>query len=451
LFSTTDTIVAIATPPGRGGIGVVRLSGPDAVRVGQALISRGDPLVPRHATLAAIVDSTRTIDQVVVTWFAAPHSYTGEDVVEISGHGSPVLLKRIVELAMRGGARLAEPGEFTLRAHLNGRLDLVQAEAVADLVDAVTPLQARAAMDQLEGTLTQVIAAIDAALFDLTARLEASLDFPDEGFHFVARDGVREELSGISSQLLRLSTEGRAGRVIREGRSVVIVGPPNAGKSSLFNALVGAARAIVTDVPGTTRDVLTERVDLAGVPVTLVDTAGLREAGDAIEAEGVSRARQARDVAALTVVVLDRSVPLSPADLAIVAETPDPKVIARNKADLAPAWPVDHAPVAFAGAIDVSAATGVGLDALRARLAGDLTGLEDLRDPPAISNVRHLALVDEAIAALGRADAAIEVGATEELVLVDLSAARRALEEITGRRTPEDLLHHIFARFCVGK
>lgn len=448
--------MAIATPPGRGGIGVVRLSGPKAVRIGQALIARGDPFLPRHATLTAIVEpatsgATHTIDQVVVTWFAAPQSYTGDDVVEISGHGSPVLLQRIVDLAMRAGARLAEPGEFTLRAYLNGRLDLVQAEAVADLVDAVTPLQARAAMDQLEGTLTLAIAGIDAALFDLAARLEASLDFPDEGFHFVTRDDARRELDGIRRNLIGLSTEGRVGRVIREGRLVVIVGPPNAGKSSLFNALVGAARAIVTDVPGTTRDVLTERLDLGGVPVTIVDTAGLREAGDAIEAEGVSRARQARAVAALTVVVLDGSIPLSRADLAIVEETSGPKVVVRNKADVVPAWVVAEAPPAVGDAIDVSATTGAGLAALRERLVIELTGRDDLRDTPAISNVRHLALVDEALTAIGRADAALEAGATEELVLVDLTAARHTLEEITGRRTPNDLLHHIFSRFCVGK
>jgi len=269
VFSTSDTIVAIATPPGRGGIGVVRLAGPDAPRIAQTLIARSDPFTARHATLCTIAQpGTGTVDQVVVTWFAAPHSYTGDDVVELSGHGSPVLLQRIVELAMRAGARLAEPGEFTLRAYLNDRLDLVQAEAVADLVDAVTPLQARAAMDQLEGTLTTAIARIDAALFDLSARLEASLDFPDEGFHFATREETRQDLDGIHASLSRLASDGRAGRVVREGRTVVIVGPPNAGKSSLFNALVGSARAIVTDVPGTTRDVLTERVDLAGVPVT---------------------------------------------------------------------------------------------------------------------------------------------------------------------------------------
>jgi tRNA modification GTPase len=298
VFSTTDTIVAIATPQGRGGIGVVRLSGPDSLRIARALMGRDAPLQPRHATFGHIVDlqgsSSRVVDQVVVTFFSAPRSFTGEDVVEISAHGSTVLLRRIVELALTHGARLGEPGEFTLRAHLNGRLDLIQAEAVADLVDAVTPLQARAAMDQLEGTLTSAIGRIDAGLFDLAARLEASLDFPEEGFHFVTRDQAALELGRARSALEVLIQEGRAGRVVREGSLVVIGGRPNAGKSSLFNALVGSSRAIVTEIPGTTRDLLTERVDIDGLPVTLVDTAGLRDAQDAIEAEGVKRAREAQ-------------------------------------------------------------------------------------------------------------------------------------------------------------
>ena len=255
------------------------------------------------------------IDQVIATWFAAPHSYTGEEVIEISGHGSPTLLAQVVKAAMTQGARLAEPGEFTLRAYLNGRLDLPQAEAVADLVEAVTPLQARAAMDQLEGTLTAAIARLDASLFDLCARLEASLDFPDEGFHFITREEAERVLSQLRDELDRLIDDGRAGRVIREGRSVVIAGRPNAGKSSLFNALLGAPRAIVTEIPGTTRDLLTELVDVNGLALTLIDTAGLREARDEIEAEGVRRALQAQQVAALTLVVVDGSQPLTPDDL----------------------------------------------------------------------------------------------------------------------------------------
>jgi tRNA modification GTPase len=461
-FSTSDTIVAVATPPGRGGIGVVRLAGPRAVELANVLTGRHEPLAPRHATFARIVvpdgngngtapgHDGRALDHVVVTWFAAPHSYTGDDVVEISGHGSPLLLQEVVRLAMAGGARLAEPGEFTLRAYLNGRIDLAQAEAVADLVNAVTPLQARAAMDQLEGTLTGVIRAIDASLFDLAARLEASLDFPEEGFHFVTRAEAAQSLAAVAGRLDQLATEGRAGRVVREGRLVVISGPPNAGKSSLFNALLGSDRAIVTDVPGTTRDVLSERVDIGGVAVTLVDTAGLRDASDAIEAEGVRRARAAQQVAAMTVVVLDRSVPL-PADAVELIAQAGAMMVVVSKIDLPAAWDPEQVGAAAIEIVGVSARTGQGLGDLRRRVVAVLTDRDEFRDPPAISNVRHLALVDDARAAVARGRAALDAGATEELVLAELSAARQALEAITGRRTADDLLEHIFATFCVGK
>jgi tRNA modification GTPase len=455
-FSTADTIVAVATPPGRGGIGVVRLSGPGAPAIAQALTRRDAPFEPRHATFCRIRED-ETLDQVVVTWFAAPQSYTGDDVIEIAAHGSPVLLQRILELAMRAGARLAEPGEFTLRAYLNGRMDLAQAEAVADLVAAVTPLQARAAMDQLEGTLTTAIGKIDAAIFDVSARLEASLDFPDEGFHFVTREGAAAELTAIAHTLDALGRDGRTGRVIREGRMVVIAGAPNAGKSSLFNALAGAARAIVTPIAGTTRDVLTDTVDLDGVPVTLVDTAGLRESADPIEIEGVARARDAQRVAALTIVVIDRSAPIDAAAAAAMIRearerTPEVLVVL-SKADLpAVAGAATLEKTASAPPpIALSAITGEGLPSLRAAIVRTLTSRDDLRDPPAITNVRHLERVDAARESIAEAIAALHAGATEELVLDDLVAARRALEDITGRRTPDDVLRHIFATFCIGK
>jgi tRNA modification GTPase len=396
--------------------------------------------------------SARVLDQVVATWFAAPHSYTGEDVVEISGHGSPVLLGRIVDLAISNGARLAEPGEFTLRAFLSGKMDLPQAEAVADLVEAVTPLQARAAMDQLEGTLTAAIGRIDAALFDLSARLEASLDFPDEGFHFVTRVETLAETSRIEHSLSGLIEDGRAGRVIREGRTVVIAGLPNAGKSSLFNALAGSARAIVTSIPGTTRDLLTERVDVAGLALTLVDTAGLREARDEVEAEGVRRAQSAQQVASLTLVVVDGHEPLTEEARRVVAAAPAPRLVVRSKSDLpASAWTAVDLGLAPGDVIAESAITGAGLDQLKQRIAQVLTSREDLRDTPLISNIRHVALVQDARDAVTRATQALADGATEELVLTDLGRARAALEEITGRRTVDDLLIHIFTRFCIGK
>ena len=290
MFTPDDTIVAVATPPGRGGLGVVRLSGPQAATIAGTLLDRSEPLRARHATVARIVDHTAAVptavDQVVATAFPHPGSYTGDDVVEISAHGSPVLLGRIVALACAAGARLAEPGEFTLRAYLNGRLDLVQAEAVADLIDAVTPLQARIAFDQLEGTITTPIRELDSQLFDLIARLEASLDFPEEGYHFVAAGEVAEAVGAITRQVNALLNGAARGRLIREGCQVVIVGKPNVGKSSLFNQLLGVARAIVTPMAGTTRDLVTDVTDLNGLAVTLVDSAGIRSAGDAVEVEG---------------------------------------------------------------------------------------------------------------------------------------------------------------------
>jgi tRNA modification GTPase len=304
LFLTDDTIAAIATPPGRGGIGVVRISGPDAPSIAASL-TRCASLEPRRATLTTLrAPDDTSIDRTIVTFFPAPHSYTGDDVIEVSAHGSPVVLDAILRAAIAAGARLAEPGEFTLRAYLNGRIDLVQAEAVADLIDAVTPLQARTAFDQLEGTLTERLHAIDERLMDLIARLEASLDFPDEGYHFITRDEASSALTQIGGAIDELLADAVRGRMIREGCTAVVVGRPNAGKSTLFNRLVGAARAIVTDVPGTTRDLLTERLDIAGIPFTLVDTAGLRDAAaDPIEQEGIARARQAHAVALVALVV----------------------------------------------------------------------------------------------------------------------------------------------------
>ncbi len=463
MFSPPDTIVAIATAPGRGGIGVVRVSGPDARAIASSLLSREEPLEPRYATFTTISCSAKAlaarrpdaIDQIVATYFPAPHSYTGDDVVELSAHGSPVVLRAIVSAAIDAGARLAEPGEFTLRAFLNGRIDLAQAEAVADLIDAVTPLQARAAFDQLQGTLTRTIADIDQALFELMARLEASVDFPEEGYHFVHPGEVAAAIDQLRARTQALLTDARRGRLVREGFQAVIVGKPNVGKSSLFNALAGASRAIVTDVPGTTRDLVSEVVDVQGLRVTLVDTAGLREALDVVEAEGVRRSQQAQDVADVVLVVVDRSAPIDGADRAILGATRSRRrVIVAHKTDRAAAW--THAALGTSGAVvvDASSTTGDGLEEVRRRLASALdVGVP--MDRPGITNVRHIALVQRADEALARARAAasLENGGSlsEEFVLADLQEARTALEEIAGRRTSDDLLAHIFSKFCIGK
>lgn len=456
MFTTDDTIVAIATPAGRGGLGVVRLSGLEAPSIAARLTGREPKLVPRHATFARVTESVddevlRAVDEVVVTWFAAPHSYTGEDVVEISGHGSPVLLERIVQLSIQSGARLAEPGEFTFRAYLNGRIDLVQAEAVRDLIDAVTPEQARVAMDQLEGTITAAIGRIDSALFGLIAKCEASLDFPDEGFHFAEPDEVAIALTGIVRDLDVLIASAARGRLIRDGRVVVLAGRPNTGKSSLFNSLLGRDRAIVTDVAGTTRDLLSERVDILGVPVTLIDTAGIRVALDAIEQEGVKRATSARAAAEISLVVLDGSQPLTGVDRQLLDETSGmSRTIAVNKSDRAQAW--DFAQEPWAGeAVATSATSGDGLEILRRRIVHELAREKFSRDSPTLTNIRHITLIEGARTAIARAQVALTTGATEELLLIDLHEARQQLEEVTGRRGAEDLLRHIFATFCIGK
>ena len=448
MFSVDDTIVAIATPVGRGGIGVVRISGPDAAAIAATLTNSDKPFEPRHATLARI-DTGAAADQVIVTFFPAPHSYTGEHVVEISAHGSPVLLRAIVAAAMRRGARLAEPGEFTFRAFLRERIDLVQAEAVRDLVDAVTPLQARAAYDQLEGTLTERIHAADARLFDLTVKLEASLDFPEEGYHFIESGDASREINEIGASLDALLASASRGRLVREGLQAAIVGRPNAGKSSLFNALAGAGRAIVTEIPGTTRDLLTELVDVEGIPMTFVDTAGIREgAADPVEREGIARAEAARDVAHVVVVVLDRSRALTDDDRAILDATKDrARVIVANKADLDSAWSLGDV---GGSVLPVSAKTEEGLSDLRRALA-NITGGDTARDVPAVTNIRHVDLIERARSALARAAAAADARTPEEFVVADLEEARRLLEEVTGVRTTDDVLHAIFERFCIGK
>jgi tRNA modification GTPase len=451
MFSTTDTIVAVATPAGRGGIGVVRVSGPSALEVAGALLDIDAPLQSRHATFAR----TRG-DHVVATYFPAPHSYTGDHVVEFSAHGSPVVLRQIVVQAMEHGARLAEPGEFTLRAFLNGRIDLVQAEAVADLIDAVTPLQARAAFDQLEGTLTGRIGDIDRELFDLTARIEASLDFPDEGYHFIEANEAASSLRSLDSKLGALLCEARRGRLIREGAQVAIAGKPNVGKSSLFNALLRAGRAIVTTVPGTTRDLLTETAEIEGLRLELVDTAGIRDCADEVEVEGVARARQIWTTADLVMVVLDGSQPLDESDFELLRDTASVRrLIVVNKRDLPAVWTRDQLPMAEHLEV-VSSKTGDGLEELRRRIRIALEGGNPAtsRDTAAVTNIRHAALLDRARAALRRACDAVESPGgpvPEEFVLTDLQDARAALEEVTGKRTSEDLLRHIFSRFCIGK
>jgi tRNA modification GTPase len=448
MFDTDDTIVALATPPGRGALGVVRISGPRALDIVRTLTTRHSVLAPRRATLTRVrgLSGGGAVDRVVATYFPAPHSYTGQDVVELSAHGSPVVLRAIVQGALEARARLARRGEFTLRAFLAGRMDLVQAEAVGDLVAAATPLQARVAFDQLEGTLTRRIATLDAELFDLIAKLEASLDFPDEGYHFIEAVEIRQRVSSVLIGIRTLLVDARRGRLVREGATVVLTGRPNVGKSSLFNALTGADRAIVTDVPGTTRDLITEPVDIEGIAVTLVDTAGARDARDIVEREGVARGQQARAVADVLVVSVDGSEPLTADDQRLLDETrAQRRVIVANKRDLGDAQCVG-------GALALSATTGEGLDRLRCALVRELTGEEHPRESPAVTNVRHISLLEDAAESLGRVVDALGNGEVpEEFLLPDLHAARSRFDEVVGVRTSDDVLNHIFEKFCIGK
>lgn len=453
MLDPDDTIVAIATPVGRGGIGVVRLSGPGALDIASHLVSGGSGLEPRRATLATIRGAGpsgggRVADEAIVTWFPAPHSYTGQHVVEISAHGSPVILEGIVRGAVSAGARLARRGEFTLRAFLCGNRDLVQAEAVADLVDAATDLQAETAFDQLQGTLTGRIRELDDALLELLAQLEASLDFPDEGHHFISATQTGAHLQSLISRIDALLVDSARGRLIREGATVVVVGRTNVGKSSVFNVLCGFDRAIVTDVAGTTRDLVTERVDLCGMSITLVDTAGARETDDIVEREGVRRGAGARHAADLVLVVVDGSVALSAEDRAVLGETTElRRLVVVNKSDLPTLVDSGQLPP---DVVHLSAKTGAGRSELCAAISEALTGSPS-REPAALSNVRHIDLLRDARISLADAVAAAQSGASEEFVVADVQRARRHLTAILGAGVGDDVLARIFERFCIGK
>jgi tRNA modification GTPase len=456
VFSTSDTIVAVATPLGRGAVGMVRISGAGAFPLIEELTGRRGSFLPRRATLCRLTlgGDEGLADEVLVTCFPAPDSYTGEDVVEIAGHGSPLLLTAMVRAACAAGARLAEPGEFTLRSVVLGKRDLVQAEAVADLIDAVTPAQARAAFEQLDGTLSAAIGRVETRLFEVRAALEASLDFPDEGYHFITPDAVRQGLDEVAAEIGRLLATSDSGRLIREGALVVLAGAPNAGKSSLFNALVNAPRAIVTAVPGTTRDVLSERVVLDGLAVTLVDTAGDRVTTDAIEQEGVARARHAARAASLVLVVIDGSRPRSSEDEAVLSATMgQPRIVVVNKCDaervVSRAWPDEDEVV-------VSARTGEGVEKLRAAVMQRLgLGAETQAGDPLVTNARHVLCLERSQAAVARAVVAARTadggGVPEEFLVADIDEAQRCLQEVTGARSSDDVLAFVFSRFCLGK
>jgi tRNA modification GTPase len=488
-----DTIVAIATPPGRGGIGVVRLSGPEAVSIARPMLRLSHELEPGRARFGELIEpesrgpqqapglrslgcsTGERIDEVVATFFAKPHSYTTDDVVEISCHGSPVVLRHVVEMAIAAGARLAEPGEFTMRAFLNGRIDLTQAEAVRDLIESQTLFQAQVAARQLEGALSKRLQPIKQKLVELIATMEAGVDFAEDDVSVIPDEQVLSRIAAVRDPLQELLASFAYGKVVHEGLTLAIVGRPNVGKSSLFNQLVERERAIVTATPGTTRDLVSETVSIGGIPVRLIDTAGIRDALDEAESIGVRKSMEALADADVVLVMRDASRgeanPLSSDEvhqderlLQFVAGRL--AIIVWNKIDVpdrgwsmldrvSPARKQKAAPDADTIAdahpvVAVSALTGIGIDELRsAILESGGGGIQ--QESGFLTNVRQKHLVADSIAALERASAAVPLHVPHEMVLLDLYSALRPLDDITGATTADDILHLIFGSFCIGK
>jgi tRNA modification GTPase len=452
VFADQDTIAAISTPPGRGGIGIVRLSGPQADSIAAQLVSLRQPLEHARARLAEVVDESDSarIDEALVTFFAAPNSYTSEDVVEIAAHGSPVVLEWLLRRAIALGARLADPGEFTQRAFLSGRLDLTQAEAVRDLIDAQTLTQARQAASQMGGALSRRVAPHKQSLVELIALLEAGIDFAEDDIDVTPQSEIARRIQELTQPVIALEASFARGRIVHDGLTLAIVGRPNAGKSSLFNRLVERDRAIVTASPGTTRDLVSERISLAGVPLELVDTAGLREAREEAEQIGVARSREALADAALVLIVLDASQPINEEERRLFAAVEGrPALIAINKCDLAAA---QSAASAFTGipALPTSALTGEGLPELRERILALATG-GAAAEPGMLTNLRQQKAVSAALSALTDAARANATSTPHEMILLDLYRALWAFDSLTGQTTPDDILNLIFSTFCIGK
>lgn len=458
-----DTIVAIATPAGRSGIGVVRLAGPESKAIaGRMLRLGGDrELQAGRAHFGELleIESGERIDEVVVTYFAAPHSYTTDDIVEISCHGSPVVLRRVVEMAMALGARLAEPGEFTQRAFLNGRLDLIQAEAVRDLIDAQTIYQAKVAARQLKGSLSHALSPVKEKLVALIARLEAGIDFAEDDVSVMPEQEILAAIEVVSAELRALEASFAFGRLVHEGCTLAIVGRPNVGKSSLFNQLVERERAIVTALPGTTRDLVSETVSLGGLPVRLVDTAGIREALeheslDEAESIGIRKSMQALADADLVLVVLDGAAGATAVDRELLADVAGRAVIVvLNKSDLRSrgAAGVELPETVDLPTVRTSALTGEGIAELRAAILHAVRGSGAEESGAMLTNLRQREQVRSALSALAAAVSSVQNAIPAEMILLDLYNGLRALDELTGATTADDVLNLIFSTFCIGK
>jgi tRNA modification GTPase len=473
--TVADTIAAISTPPGRGGIGIVRLSGPLATGIAVQLVAFRQDLLSRplehgRARIADVLDEAGTpegadadrnlaarIDEALVTWFAAPNSYTAEDLVEIAAHGSPVVLELLLRRALDCGARLAEPGEFTQRAFLAGRLDLTQAEAVRDLIEAHTLTQARQAASQMGGALSHRVLPVKQALVELIALLEAGIDFAEDDIDVAPQAEIARRIAALTPPLQALEATFAHGRIVHDGLTLAIVGRPNAGKSSLFNQLVQRDRAIVTATPGTTRDTVSERIALGGIPLELVDTAGLRDALEEPEQLGIARSREALADAALVLVVLDATEPLNDEEHRLLeAVQGRPALIAINKSDLKRfalkgSEAEDHLTQALAiPVLRTSALTGEGIPALRQQILALATG-GAAAEPGMLTSLRHHQAVTTTLSALADAARANHDAIPHEMILLDLYRALWALDSLTGQTTSDDILNLIFSTFCIGK
>ncbi len=455
----SDTIVAISTPPGRGGIGIVRLSGLHAASIAAQLVRLRQPLEHARARLADVLDERENdssgneavpIDEAVVMFFASPHSYTAEDVVEIAAHGSPVVLELLLRRAIDLGARLAEPGEFTERAFLSGKMDLTQAEAVRDLIDARTLTQARLAASQMGGALSRRVSPVKQALMELIALLEAGIDFAEDDIEVTAEAEIARRIGDLTPPLTALDASFARGRIVHDGLTMAIVGRPNVGKSSLFNRLVERDRAIVTATPGTTRDLVSERISLEGIPLELVDTAGLRDGHEEAEQMGIARSREALADAALVLVVLDATQTLNEEERDLLTAVEGrAALVAINKSDLAAEHPSAHE-IAGVAALATSALTGEGIAELRGRIVALATG-GAAPEPGMLTTLRHHQAVSTALAALADAAQANANRIPHEMILLDLYRALWALDTLTGQTAPDDILNLIFSTFCIGK
>jgi len=456
-----DTIAAISTPPGVGGIGVVRMSGPEAIAVAQRVFVRpdGQPLrqpASHRAYYGAIVDAAgERVDEVMLCVMRQPRSYTREDVVEISGHGGMLVTQRVLDTVLAQGARVAEPGEFTKRAFLNGRLDLAQAEAVIDLIHARTLASHRAALHQLDGALSRVLRELRDELLQVSVYLEAGIDFPEEDIELLSAGGLGERLDAVDVRLTRLLATFERGRIVREGLATAIIGRPNVGKSSLLNALLGRDRAIVSPQPGTTRDTIEAELELDGLWLRIIDTAGIRSTDDAIEQEGVRRAREVVERAELLIVVLDGSAALLPDDYVLLTETrAKPRVLVRNKCDLPWQWCVSDlgGPHQAAPLLAVSATQGDGLPELEQTIVQQAIGHDSLnQDEVILTQARHRQSLAMAVTNVRTAASGLGQETPLEFVAFDVTEAIRQISEVLGEDYAGEVLDLIFSQFCIGK